>query len=231
MDMGETQLAKTAFDDSLAAVPNYPDALLHRSNLHLQAGDIKSAHEDIELCLKLEPDFLSAVLRQVTLCMHEQNIDGAKKFLEAAAKMAPRNSDVQIYLGELAFTTGDVAGALKCFEKSLKFDPKNPNAYVNAALAILNQQPAAGEMPDFFRAKELLQKGIDIDPQFQGAYVHLGQLNLTLAQNVTECKDVVDLYDAGMNHTKTEGELKELLRMRIMAEAQYQAALALNIMQ
>ncbi|GMI28808.1 hypothetical protein TeGR_g15283, partial [Tetraparma gracilis] len=125
---------------------------------------------------------------------------------------------------------GDVAAALKAFEKALKLDDKNPNGYVNAALALLNQQPADGGMPDFFRARDLLQKGIEIDPQFQGAYVHLGQLNLTLAKDIGECKAVVDLYDAGMNQTKTEGELKELLRMRVMAQAQYEAASSLGIM-
>ncbi len=230
MDMADTDAAKVNFDLALKASPSCPDALLHRSNLHLQGQDIKAAHADIEKCLELKPDFLPAVLRQVTLCMHEQNQNGAKELLKKASRMAPGSSDVHIYRGELAFTEGDVVGALKAFEKALECDKSNPNAYVNAALAILNQPPSDGGMPDFIRARDFLEKGIELDPQFQGAYVHLGQLCLTLAQNVSECKEVVDLYDSGMNQSKNDAELKELLRMRIMAQAQYEAASSLGIM-
>ena len=154
----------------------------------------------------------------------------ATECLAKAENLQPKSSDVQIYRGELAFTQGDIPGALLCFEKALEFNSTNPNAYVNAALAILNHQNADGSPPDFFRARDLLEKGVEIDPQFQGAYSHLGQLNLTLARDIGECRAVVDLYDKGMNHTKTEAELKELLRMRIMAQAQYEAAKELGIM-
>ena len=224
MDAGEIEVADGWFTKALEINPDFPDALLHRSNLYMLKRDLESAKKDIEKCLKVKPDFLAAQLRQATLAMHLDQPDQALSCLELADTLCPKNSDVQVYRGELFFTMGKVDEALKCFEKGMEYDPSNPNAYVNAALAIMNIPAVVGSPPDTGRACDLLEKGLEIDPQFQGAYIHLGQLKLTLAKDIEECVPVIDLYKEGLCQCRTKDEMADLLKMLIMAEAQYDAA-------
>ena len=172
----------------------------------------------------MKPDFLAAQLRQATLAMHLDQPDQALSCLDLADTLCPKNSDVQVYKGELFFTMGKVDEALKCFEKGMEYDRSNPNAYVNAALAIMNIPAVMGSPPDTGRACDLLEKGLEIDPQFQGAYIHLGQLKLTLARDIEECVPVIDLYKEGLCQCRTKDEMADLLKMLIMAESQYDAA-------
>ena len=217
------------FEKALAIDPNFPDALLHRSNLYMLKQDLDKATVDIEKCLSVKPDFLSAQLRQATLCMHQNQADKALKCLSVADKLSPKSSDIQVYLGELHFTTEKVDKALASFEKAMEYDKNNPNAYINAALAIMNQQPLPGQPPDVVRAMELLEKGLDIDPQFQGAYIHLGQLKLTMAKRLEDCLEVVELYNRGLNQCRTKDEMADLVKMLVMAECQYNAAKLLGM--
>ncbi|GMI17304.1 hypothetical protein TrLO_g676 [Triparma laevis f. longispina] len=229
MDEGEIPTAEKWFEKALALDPNFPDALLHRSNLYMLQRNLEKATADIEKCLQLKPDFLSAQLRQATLFMHSNDAQKALKCLDVADKLSPKSSDIQIYRGELFFTMSDVDKALECFEKAMDYDKSNPNAYVNAALAIMNKQPAMGQPPDIPRAMTLLEKGLEIDPQFQGAYIHLGQLKLTMAKELSDCVEVIDLYTQGLNQCRTKDEMADLVKMQIMAEAQHEAAMLLKM--
>lgn len=229
MDAGEIEVADGWFSKALEINPDFPDALLHRSNLYMLKRDLESAKKDIEKCLKVKPDFLAAQLRQATLAMHLDQPDQALSCLDLADTLCPKNSDVQVYKGELFFTMGKVDEALKCFEKGMEYDRSNPNAYVNAALAIMNIPAVMGSPPDTGRACDLLEKGLEIDPQFQGAYIHLGQLKLTLARDIEECVPVIDLYKEGLCQCRTKDEMADLLKMLIMAESQYDAAKLLGM--
>jgi len=224
MDEGEIAAAEKWFEKALDIDPNFPDALLHRSNLYMLKQELDKATVDIERCLSVKPDFLSAQLRQATLCMHQNQADKALKCLSVADKLSPKSSDIQVYLGELHFTTEKVDKALASFEKAMEYDKNNPNAYINAALAIMNKQPLPGQPPDVQRAMELLEKGLEIDPQFQGAYIHLGQLKLTMAKRLEDCLEVVELYNRGLNQCRTKEEMADLVKMLVMAECQYRAA-------
>ena len=91
------------------------------------------------------------------------------------------------------------------------------------------KQPAMGQPPDIPRAMTLLEKGLEIDPQFQGAYIHLGQLKLTMAKELSDCVEVIDLYTQGLNQCRTKDEMADLVKMQIMAEAQHEAAMLLKM--
>lgn len=228
MDAGNVDAAVELFQTALALAPDATDALLHRSNLHMMQGKSEESKSDLERCVTLKPDFTLAYLRLATVHMATNDIDKAMNALESAGKLDPNSSDVHSYRGELYFAKGQLDDAKTEFKKAMENDPNNPNAFVNAALVVLNT-PSPSGMPDVQEAMRLLNQAIKIDPQFHAAYVHLGQLKLSMATNLNDARDVVALYDKGIKECRTKEEAKDICSMRILALAQVEAASALNM--
>lgn len=230
MDAGHHDTALELFASALSVDPDAVDALLHRANLRMIQADLNSAKEDLEKCIKLRPDYVMARLRLAAVLTSTNDAAGAKKHLDSAARAAPDSSDVLSYQGELFFTQNDFARAREKFEKAMKLEPKNPTPYVNTALAVLNTPPVPGkqlEMAD--EACKLLEKAIEVDPQFQTAYVQLGQLKLGMATDLTTAREVVDLYDKGLSYCRTKEEMKDLMGMKLLTQAQVDGATALKM--
>merc|ERR1712194_4955 len=176
------------------------------------------------------PDYVMARLRLAAVLTSTNDADNAKKQLEAAARIAPDSSDVLSYQGELLFTQNDFARAKEKFEKAMKLEPKNPTPYVNTALAVLNTPPVPGKQLEMAsEACELLEKAIEVDPQFQTAYVQLGQLKLGMATDLDTARQVVDLYDNGLSTCRTKEEMKDLMGMKLLTQAQVDGATAMKM--
>ena len=112
----------------------------------------------------------------------------------------------------------------------MKIEPKNPTPYVNTALAVLNTPPVPGKQLEMAEeACGLLEKAIAVDPQFQTAYVQLGQLKLGMATDLKTAKEVVDLYDKGLSYCRTKEEMKDLMGMKLLTQAQVDGATALKM--
>ena len=229
MDGGKTDEAVTLFDIALGLDPTAADALLHRANLYMLQQNVKEAKVDLERCLELRPDNILARLRLATILMASEDLDGARKCLDLAGKIDPDSSEVHSYLGELLFAQGDFAGAKAEFDRAIKCDAGNPSPYVNAALVILNTAGMNGGPPLISDAINLLEKAVEVDPQFQQAYLHLGQLKLSMATTLSAARDVVLLYDKALEYCRAAEELKDIVSMRILTVAQIEAARLLKM--
>ena len=229
MDSGKLEEAMELFKTALELDPTAVDALLHRANLYMLQQKPNEAKEDLELCLKLQPDHLLARLRLATVHMATEDLEGAKRHLDKAAEVDPDSSEVHSYRGELQFAQGDFAEAKAEFDRAIECDAGNPTPYVNAALTVMNTPPAGGGPPDIPESIRLLEKAIEVDPQFHNAYVHLGQFKLSMATDLTTAKEVVALYDKGLEYCRTPDELKDIVSMRILTVAQVDAAAMLKM--
>mmetsp|Transcript_20958 Transcript_20958/g.25950 ORF Transcript_20958/g.25950 Transcript_20958/m.25950 type:complete len:628 (-) Transcript_20958:188-2071(-) len=229
MDDGNKEESLKLFKDALELDPSATDALLHRANLYMLQQDTTKAKEDLEQCLKLQPNNLIARLRLATVYMTLQDLANAKKHLDLAEELDENSSEVHSYRGEMHFAMGEVNEAKKEFDKAIKADPLNPTPYVNAALAVMNTVPVPGTAPDVKEAILLFEKAIEVDPQFHAAYVQLGQLKLSAAQNLTQARSVISLYDEGIHMCRTKEELKDICSMRILTVAQVDAASSLGM--
>lgn len=230
MDGGHQEEALSLFTSALEVDPDAVDALLHRANLRMIQGDLSSALADLNRCVELRPDYVMAHLRLAAVLTSTNDAAGAKKHLDAAARAAPDSSDVLSYQGELFFTQNDFVSAREKFEQAMKLEPKNPTPYVNTALAVLNTPPVPGKQMEMAQeACELLEKAIEVDPQFQTAYVQLGQLKLGMATDLDTAREVVDLYDKGLSFCRTKEEMKDLLGMKLLTQAQVDGATALKM--
>ena len=200
MDSGKLEEALALFDTALGLDPTAVDALLHRANLRMLEQKPNEAKTDLNRCIELRPNHIFAHLRLATLSMALDDIEGAKSSLEEAERIEPQSSEVHSYRGELFFAQSMMEEAREAFDKAIECDGGNPTPYVNAALAVMNIPSAPGHPPDIPEAIRLLEKAIEVDPQFQTAYVHLGQLKLSMATDLTTARDVIALYDKGLDH-------------------------------
>ena len=164
MDAEDLDKAKEMFQTALGLEPDATDALLHRSNMYMMQGKLEEAKSELQRCVSKKPDFTLAYLRLATLHMMSNNVSEAMKSLDSAERFDPVSSEIHSYRGELYFTQGELEKAKEEFEIAMRNNPNNPNAYVNAALAIMNIPTSTG-MPDFQEGIRLLSKAIEIDPQ------------------------------------------------------------------
>lgn len=230
MDGSKHDEAEKLFADALALDSSASDALLHRANLRMLQQRADDAKSDLEACIRLFPNNLLARLRLATVYMAKEDLNGAKRMLEQAAENDPDSSEVHCYRGEMYFAEGDFASAKEEFEKAMKCDAHNPTPYVNAALAVVNTPPSGGAvMPDVNEAVRLLEKAIEVDPMFHAAYVQLGQMKLSMATDLSKAREVIALYDKGLEYCRTPEELKDICNMRILTVAQIDAAHALHM--
>lgn len=175
--------AMELFEKALAMDAKCVDALLHRSNLYMIQGKPNLAQQDLEKCIQYNPNHVMARLRLASILAATQDPTNAKKQLDAAERIEPNSSEVQSYRGEWFFTQNQMEEARKQFEKAMQLEPNNPTPYVNAAMAILNtppspNAPSSSPAVDAPAAIRLLERALEVDPQFMAAYVQLGQLKL-----------------------------------------------------
>jgi import receptor subunit TOM70 len=210
MDATKHDEAMELFERALTVEPDAVDALLHRANLRMLQADLNSAKADLERCIELRPDYVMARLRLAAVLTSTNDPIGAKKQLDAAARVDPDSSDVLSYQGELYFTQNEFGKAKEQFEKAMKLEPKNPTPYVNTALAVLNTPPEPGM-------------------QLEMAYVQLGQLKLGMATDLDTARQVVDLYDSGLNTCRTKEEMTDLMGMKLLTQAQVDGATVMQM--
>lgn len=229
MDDGKLDDALQLFESALGMDPDAVDALLHRANLNMLRAKPAEAKADLNRLVELRPDHLLARLRLATVLVNEGNLDEAKRCLDIAENIDPNSSEVHSYRGELLFAQGNFADARVEFDKAIACESGNPTPYVNAALAVMNVASPTGGPPDVVDAINLLEKAIEVDPQFHAAYVHLGQLKLSLATDLQTASEVVALYDKGLQFCRTAEELKDIVSMRLLTLAQVEAARLLKM--
>ena len=230
MDGGKHDIAMNLFEKALIMDPDTVDALLHRANLRMLQGNLNDAQSDLERCTKLRPNHVMAHLRLAAVLTSKNDTIGASKHLKVAATVEPNSSEVQSYQGELYFTQNEFDQAKEQFIKAIKLEPKNPTPYVNAALACLNTPPEPGQQLEVAKeAIQFLEKAIAVDPQFQVAYIQLGQLKLGMAENLESSREVLQLYEQGLSYCRTKEEMKDLCSMKILTQGQIDAATMLKM--
>ena len=230
MDGGKHDQALKLFEKALIMDPDAVDALLHRANLRMLQGNLPEAKVDLEKCIKLRPNHVLAHLRLAAVLTSTNDHLGAKRHLKKAEDVNPDSSEVQSYRGELLFTQNEFVEAKDQFNKAIKLEPKNPTPYVNAALAVLNTPPEPGKQMEIaLEAVKYLGQAIEVDPQFQAAYVQLGQLKLGMATDLSSAREVLKLYEQGLGYCRTKDEMKDLCSMKILTQAQVDAATMLKM--
>jgi Tfp pilus assembly protein PilF len=224
MDAGKADEAQILFDKALGIDPSAIDALLQRSILYVLQGKIEDAKSDLVKLMQLKPNHVVARLRLAAVFAATGDIDEASRQIDLAENEDPKSTEVLSHRGELLCMQEKPEEAKAYFEKAIALEPNNPAPYLNCALIMLHVPASQGQMPDAMAIVNLLEKAIQVDPQYAEAYLQLGRLSLSLATDLVAAREVIRLYDRGLENCRTLEEVNQLCQMRIMAVAQVQAA-------
>lgn len=167
------------------------------------ADDLKTAKEEIRLCLKEDPTNIDGYIKMGEILIDMEDSDAALRVLKAAAQLDPKNARVLYLLGLLDIAVEKLEDAREAFDKGVELDPNNVqyimdigNEYMNRnmiddALHFFNM--AKGRAPEFLyifnrigialsrsgrfdEAEEEYGKALKIDDTDAGIYFNMGML-------------------------------------------------------
>ena len=134
--LDEWQLAHLAFQQALAARPDYAEAwaFLGEASQHLDLpGQELSPLEMLEKALELDPDSIAAN-STLGLYWRRQGEHGlALNYYQHAAELEPGNPILQVDLGNSLAYTGAYEPALAAFQRAIALGPQDPANYRHLA--------------------------------------------------------------------------------------------------
>jgi tetratricopeptide (TPR) repeat protein len=131
-------------------------------NFHLQMEQPDKAIEAYKKVLDKEPANQSARLATVTALLNQKNIAEAKKVLEGLDLNTITNPNTLYEIGVRFYNAQETKEAIRYWEKAIAMDPKLGDAYVQLGAAYVS-------VGDNAKAKEMLQKAIELDPASDNA--------------------------------------------------------------
>ncbi|MET0517518.1 MAG: XrtA/PEP-CTERM system TPR-repeat protein PrsT [Burkholderiaceae bacterium] len=144
--------AKLAVDQALAAVPEYPPALLLQANIKAAADDIPGARALVDAVLRTDPKNIRALyVAGVLKLSGKADLEGAQRDFEKLLEIEPRYVEAHKALFMLRLRQSDPAGAAKQLEKLRQVAPNNPTTeYLTIVTAFLKN--------DYKAARETMQR-------------------------------------------------------------------------
>jgi tetratricopeptide (TPR) repeat protein len=123
--------------------------------------------------LRLDTNFVLAMVNMGDLWARRKDHENSKSFKTARdwflkALKCERNAVTLIFLGATYVALDDTAAARNAFEEAIQIEPCNEEALYNLAVLEREQNPQ--------RATELLEKAIEIDPNYSIAHQEIGKL-------------------------------------------------------
>jgi Tfp pilus assembly protein PilF len=163
--------------------------LLDEATALLGGGDVAAARDRVELAWllhqepRLEPilqglenaladshQAARACLREAEAAMEHGDLDGAETALRQAREHAPESPLVLNALGWFLARKGDLAAAQVAYMGVLRLRPTSPSAHANLAGICLRRG-----LPE--RARELLERTLQLDPAHREARATLDRVN------------------------------------------------------
>lgn len=127
----------------------------------------------------------------------ERRLDAALQRAERHLAANPRNAQVRFQRAVILADVGRTADAMSAFEALTQDYPELPEPYNN--LAVLHAAAGRYEL-----ARSLLQRSLDVQPNYVTAYENLGDLYLSMA---------ADAYDRGLKLAPSNSSLQGKLTL------------------
>lgn len=208
---GAWDLAEMAFARAIEQNPEYPEAWAFLSEARYQQG--LNGLPEIQKALELNPDSVVAQALYALRLRREGHPQDALPYLQAVAKLEPNEIAWLEEIGRTLAEMGDINAALDEFQTAVGLQPNNPEAWkelarfcieynfdirgagLQAARQALALRPEDAEaldlmgwtmflLEDTTSAERFLHRSLEADPEYAGAYLHLGQVYLNIGQEV-----------------------------------------------
>ncbi len=151
------------YETILAKNPNFLAGYMAVGTIYDQKGDGEKAEAYYRKALAIKKDFGPAANNLAwNLAERGGNIDEALTYAQIAKEQLPNSAYVMDTLGYIYYLKGTYLNAIAEFQDSLARDPGNPVVNHHMGLAQYKNN-------DKGKAKDFLEKALQLDPNFKGA--------------------------------------------------------------
>lgn len=169
------------------------------------AGDLAAARKAFEECIKVKPDYTKVSVFLADIDLKEGKIDEAIARAEKALTGLDEEKIIALRILINANQQKGKKDKATEYQKQLELlQPDSPEALYNQAVEFLNKQDDA-------QAKPLLEKAIEVDPDFADAHFQLGYLYYRL-EDKAACKKAFEQYLKLVPEGKSADEAREMLK-------------------
>lgn len=167
--------------------------------------DLKTAKEEIRLCLKENPKHIDAYVKMGDILIEMKDFPAAKRVLQKASQVDPKNIKVLYLIGSLELNEKNNDSAKSAFDKGVQLEPSNVqyimdigNTYMEHNMleeALIYYNIAKKQAPDYMyiynrigialsrvgrfeEAESEYKKAIEIDDNDAGIYFNMGMLEM-----------------------------------------------------
>lgn len=164
--LGRSEESRACFERALAIDPDCRQAHNNLGIISLEQGNAQQARISFERAVSLDPNDARGLSNLGSALRQLGEPEAARETLEHALSLDPNCASAHHNLGHLFKTQDKLDQALMCFERALALD-QDPNYYCSLGVMLLDK----GELQ---RARGLLERAIELKPDFALAYRNLG---------------------------------------------------------
>lgn len=163
----------------IESAPNHPRLHYLLGTIHFDKGDVESAIQSFQECLRLEPNHISASHKLAQAYEKTGNQTQAINLLQDKLvrpdkrKTQLDNAIAYNHLGVLHYREGEVDKAIQAFEKALEISPHHQDTKRNLHQIYLEKTHHALKTKDFLSAEQFSKKAIQLEPQNPTIYQYL----------------------------------------------------------
>ncbi|MFQ5521860.1 MAG: tetratricopeptide repeat protein, partial [Candidatus Methylomirabilia bacterium] len=174
--LGGTQEGTATAADLLARAVeldyNFAPAQYYLGVVHQLLGNRWKAAAQFRASIHLDPTYPEPfkALGDLFLSTPRRLFDQAVEAYERAVKLRPFYADAYVGLGNAKAAKGDIDGAVEAYNKALRYDSANPEVYLSLGRIYYTEKDL------YYEAVASYKQAIELDPEFLGARMGLGEL-------------------------------------------------------
>ena len=180
--------ARSLSDEILKANPKDDDALVYRSQMQINSGDVSDAAQTLQAVVKEAPNNIKAHYALGVAFQKQGNLERAVSEWREALRLNPNFLDAQRSIADAAMQKGDMNALQDASNQMIRLQPGAPEGYALRALSNINGKHYAEAEQDIHRA-------IEAAPQSAFGYVQMGNLRFVQKQFSDAAKAYQDALD------------------------------------
>jgi Tfp pilus assembly protein PilF len=176
MKKGDTEKARSAFQETISVNPNFADAWNNLGYIYLEQGEIEKALHHFKTALECNPYHPLVLSNLAEVFMEKGEVDRAFQYVQHALALNAHQPGAHSILGKIHIERGELEKAEKQYKTAISLDPSYYKGYYNLGNLYLKQKKIS-------QARESFEKAIAVNPGFAIAYAGLGDAYLLSNQS------------------------------------------------
>jgi len=186
--------ARSLVYEILKSSPKDDDALVFRSQLQINAGDVSDAAQTLEAVVNSSPNNIPAHYALGVVFEKQGNPERAENQWREALRLNPDFLDAERSIADAAMLQGDMNSLEDAASQMIRLQPGSPEGYGLRALSNINRTR-------YVIAEQDVHRAIEVAPQSAYGYVQMGNLRLAQKQYTEAAKAYQDALDRNANST------------------------------